>query len=408
MRPLVLALVAAVPMLALVACDASDLPAVSQPPVDSGLVDAPVGDGGAGGAGPVDSGDDAAGDADVPDAPLVPVRVGVSPTASVAADAGAASIDEAESVLDVIALGSRSVTVVRRWDQLFNASLVPDAGEWARLASTAKLLVQSKRTLVLSVALVDRTLDARPPGLGAWDSSATLSASDLLVDKVFATFGDELAYLSVGSEVDRWMTLATPAERGAFVKLASHVVDYARSHPQKPAQTRVGVSATLDGIVGGKLPDVLGLERAGDVAMVTYFPLDASFNARAPSVAPADLDALVAALGTDGGTPPQVALEQIGYPSAAEAAGSEVKQRAFFDGLFQALLNRRAEFPLVVVKQVDDPPDAVCQSDALALGAPGNPAAIAFSCSLGLRRGAAAPKPAFQSIVDALATFASP
>lgn len=407
MRPFVLAFVAAMPVLALAGCDRSDLPSVTRPPTDAGGQDVAVHDAAGSDASPVDAGDDATVDVDVPDAPQVPVRVGVSPTARVVDDAGAAPIDEAQSVLDVIALGSRSVTIVRRWDQLFNAALQPDAGEWSRLSSTAALLAQSKRKLVLAIAIVDRTQDARPAGLGAWDSAATLSASDLLVDKVFATFGDELEYLAVGSEVDRWMTLASPTDESGFVKLATHIVDYARSQPARPAQTQVGVSATLAGIVSGA-PDVVKLEHSGDVAMASYFPHDADFNARAPSVAPADLDALVSALTTDGGAPPQVALVQVGYPSATEAAGSEAKQKAFFDSLFSALLTRRAEFPLIVVKELDDPPDATCQHDALALGAAGNAAAVAFSCSLGLRRADGAPKSAFASIVDGLATFASP
>lgn len=390
------------------ACDQSNLPAVALSPQDSGIPDAPSRDSAPGDGGPVDGGGDDVIDAGAPDAPLVPVRVGICPTQSVSDDAGATSIDEAQGVLDAIAVGSRGVTVVRRWDQLFGAGLQPDPDEWSRLASTSKLVAQSKRRLLFSVAIVDRTLDARPAGLGAWSSPATLSAADALVDKVFATFGDELQYLGVGVEVDRFMTAASPAERSAFAALATHMVDHARAQSQKPADVRVGVVATLDSIVADKPPGLLDLVRYGDVALTSYFPMDTGATARPPSVAPADLDAVAAALRTDAAPQPEVVLAQVGYPSDPAAAGSDAKQRAFFDGLFQALLTRRGTFPFVAVKQLDDAPDTVCANDALAMGMPGNAAAVAFACSLGLRRRDATLKPAFARVIDGLATFASP
>jgi hypothetical protein len=128
---------------------------------------------------------------------------------------------------------------------------------------------------------------------------------------------------------------------------------------------------------------------------------------RLPSSAPGDLDALWAAIGGDAGST-QIVLQEVSYPSAEENDSSLARQRTFFDGLFVALLSRRERFPFVVVRGSNEQTQEVCEADAVAVGAPGSPQAIAAYCSVGFRDLPGNDKPAWSTVIDALATFSSP
>ncbi|MEB2310221.1 MAG: hypothetical protein OZ921_14545 [Sorangiineae bacterium] len=364
---------------------------------------------GASDAAPRDASSELESDAPPPDAASSPVRVGVLPGARVADDAGVTPANELAGVLDVIALGSRAVTVERRWRELFDASLAPREDEWRRLTATGRLLAESQRKLVFSLALVDGALDARPDGLGSWGSVETRAAAERLIDRALTSFGAELAYLELGSELDRSLRLASPGERAELIALFAHLVEYARAAPALPPGVAVGVGATLDGLVADSPPGLVALARRGDVAMASYFPMGQDFSARAPGTASSDLSALSAALRGADAAPFPIVLARVGYPSAGAAAGSEERQRAFLDDLFKTLALRRADYPVVVVDALDDAPPALCAERALALGAaPGDEAAEAFACSLGLRRADGSARPALASVIGGLASFMSP
>ena len=164
-----------------VACSGDDNPEITKHKVDAGGSGGTAGDGGkpdgSGGNGAVDAGVDA----DVGDAPLSPIRLGIMPVAPSTGDAGPSAADEKLAQLDVIALGSRGVSEVLRWDRLFEAPTIPVASEWARLKNLSQLYQGSGRSLLVCLALVDRSLDARPTGSAAsWNDSATQGALDAL------------------------------------------------------------------------------------------------------------------------------------------------------------------------------------------------------------------------------------
>jgi hypothetical protein len=391
----------------LLGCEGNDNPEVTQRP-DAG--DGAAGTGGTGSNG--DGGDadsqptDASEEFVLPEASSVVVRVGVLPVAA-SADGGPTQANETLAHLEIVAAGSRASTIVRRWDDLFTSATLPEPAAWQYLGGISKLYADAGRSVLVSLAVVDRTLDARPSGVtGTWSSATTISAGHALVDRTFATFGAELAYLAIGNEVDRFLALAPTAEREAFVTFAKSVIDYARAHPSLPPGAKIGVSATTDALTQPS-PELAELIAASDVPIASYHAVDASFVARPASAAASDLDALWAAIGGDGGSK-EIVLSEVAYPSSSESGSSLEQQRAFFDGLFVALLSRRERFPFVVVRGSHEEPAEVCDAHAVAIGAPGSPAASAAYCSFGLRAAAGDDKPAWGSVVDGLATFSSP
>ena len=389
-------------------CSASSNPELPRPPSDGG-----GGTGGNGGNGGRDSGSpdgnggDDAGDSGVV-GPLLPVRLGLVPTAGSMSDAGPTVGDHTQATLDVLAAGSRAVTLARRWSDLFIDATTPRSEPWSFLSKSAPLYRDADRAIAFSLVAVDRTTDARPSGLsGGWDAPATLAAVEALVDKTYATFGSELAYVSIGTEVDRFLESASPADRAAFVTFAVHAMDYARQHPNRPADTQVGVSASAGGIVAESTTQLLELLRASDAVIATYFPLEASFDAKPPAGVAADLDDLVVAVSSDAGTR-EVVLEQVGYPSADGASSSAENQAAFFDVFFQTLSSRRDRFPFVSIYALNDPAPSICEREAAALGAAGDAVAIAARCSMGVREHDGTTKAAWMPVLDGIATFASP
>lgn len=389
-----------------VGCDASR-PEFPLPPdadvVEAGALpdarpDAPQRDAAVRDAPPVDSGP----------TDRVPVRVGLVPVPRSSGDAGSTPANETDAVLDVLAAGSRAVTFVHRWDSLFFEASQPRAELWTRLANVAPVFREQDRSVLFAVAMVDRTLDARPSDVsGPWDSSDTLDAMESLVDTTFGTFGGELGFLSFGTEVDRYLEVLPEAQRPSLVSFLISAMDYARAHPNRPSGTQVGVTLRATSIAQQTMPEVAQLIEASDVAIATYYPLESDFAVRPPAVAGDDLDALTLALAGDGGSR-VVVLQEVGYPSAPETGSSEEDQRAFFDGFFQVLLARRADFPFVSVYGLHDAPPTTCAAEAAALGVPGDPIAMAARCSFGMRHGDGVNKPAWDVVLEGIATFAAP
>ncbi len=394
------------------ACSDGGNPEVQKPNGDAGGSGGGGGVGGKPDSGGEDGPPDAGSDADATDAPPSPLRLGIIPVPPSKGDAGPSAADDKLAELDVLALGSRGVSHVVRWDALFSSPSVPSPTAWQKLQGSAQLYQSSARAFLLSVALVDRTLDARPSGSPAgWNSVATRTALDALIDKVFDSFGDELYALSFGNDLDRYLAGQSATTADDLTALVEHGLDYAKQHPSRPAALLVGATFSSDALAKGPTASMAKILMKSDVVVANYYALDEQFQARPTTQVAQDLDALssggTADAGEAGAARP-VLLQEVGYPSAAENGSSPEQQRAFYQGLFQALTTRRERFPFVSVNGLHDPPPARCATEAAAFGAAANGAAVAARCSLGLRAADQTAKPALSSVLEALAAFANP
>jgi hypothetical protein len=338
------------------------------------------------------------------------VRFGIMP-APRSDDGGVTAVNQKLALFESLSAGSRAQSVVRRWDLLFDGPTTPAVQPWLELSSISSILHDSGASMLFCLALVDRTLDARPKGSTAgWNDAITRTALEAAIDRVFSEFGDELGVLSLGNDIDRYLAKVDAGERNDLLALVTHGLDYAKNHPKRPPATVVGVTLTSTGLSAGGA-ELGALVAASDVAVVSYYPLDATFEAEPPSLVGADLDALAAALTPDGGdgqAGKPIVVQELGYPSATENGSSAAQQNAFYQALFQAIASRRDRFPFLTLNGLYDPPASVCQAEAGALGAPANTAAIASRCSLGLRTSDGTAKPAHASVLAGLAAFATP
>lgn len=94
----------------------------------------------------------------------------------------------------------------------------------------------------------------------------------------------------------------------------------------------VGTTITRDGL--SLAPVAAAIDRliaASDLASITYYPLAADFSVRAPTVASADIDGVVARIAAK-----PIYFQEIGYQTSATSGSSEELQRQFAEEVFRA------------------------------------------------------------------------
>ncbi len=393
---------------ACVACNGSDAELVNEPSEDAGADTSAPRDAATDGM-PKDASSDVVVDAPS-DAPKASVRVGVEPEPRVGDEEPALALRIAQ--LESLSAGSRAVAIDVRWDELVDDQLQLQDAALDALKRRIQLLRDAGATLSLCIALVERAVDARPSNALGWNTSSMRSAVRVVIDAVLDLTGDELRFLSLGLESDRYYRALPQALRAGFVQGMQSALDYARSHPSLPPLAKVGIGLTYDGWHGPASPFATWI-RSSDALVVSYVPLDAGLVPEPPSVVVSDLDTVYNSLVEiyDGGAVVPIVLHRVGYPSSFEASATQEQQRTFYASLFQALEGRRGRFPFVSVYGLNDPAPQRCADFRLTLGgdALAHPErAEAVYCSLGLHDRDGVAKPAWGEMLAGLATFASP
>jgi hypothetical protein len=75
-----------------------------------------------------------------------------------------------------------------------------------------------------------------------------------LIDRSYDTFRSELAYLSFGTDVDRFLAQANSSDRSACATFIQQTVSYAKAHPKRLATTQIGVTFSMPGLSGTRCP----------------------------------------------------------------------------------------------------------------------------------------------------------
>lgn len=203
-------------------------------------------------------------------------------------------------------------------------------------------------------------------------------------------------FVSVGNEVEGWLE-AHPEEVAGFVAFVAAAREHV--HTLAPGMG-VGTTITHGGIVRG-VPFLGDLLAVSDAAAVTYYPLNDDFTVRDPSVAAADVEAIIAAAE---GLP--VLFQEVGYPSGDAAnpqnGSSAELQRQFFANFFE-VVRQQPQVRFASVLQLSD--WSVAECDAFVRYYTGQetfPPLHEYLCSLGLRAADGTPKPAYSVFLNAV------
>lgn len=296
-----------------------------------------------------------------------------------------ASGDYGEVLQALDEVGATATSLSLFWDQFDHDGQYSPITDWPSIAND----VYPDRGLALALTLstIDTVEDRRPLDLydRPWSDPEVIARFIVFLDEVLTRMPDvPLVYLSLGNEVDAYLSGAEWEEFGAFFDaVRAHV---RLIHPDLP----VGVTMTWPGLRDSA--EARALADRGDGWIVTYYPLSPGFEVAPPDAAVAALDEIMALAGDR-----PVWLAEAGYPSGG-CGGSERAQRDFVE----ELLDRGADHPrlgLVMLTWMHDLNDAQVQSYRQYYGI-GGECFAGYLATLGLRTHAGADKPAFTLLRD--------
>jgi hypothetical protein len=376
---------AALAVVAAHGCDDGDAP--SSPPPTSfttgpgGLT--PAGPGGGAGMG-------GAGGAEIPEGGQAPVYLGLS--ANPLSEQSEPTPSEALlAELTAFAAGVRSIHVEARFGSLDSAAV-------AALAERLAQYTARDLRVVLTLLIVDGAAAHRPEGMEGvpWDDAALSVALDGELDAVFDAAGEHLDAVVFARALDVYLE-EHPGEGGALLGLVAAAVD--QVHERAPAiLTGVGLRPSAD-----PPPRYDEAAALGNALALSYLP-GAGAAALPSDTSPAhDLDAMIALAGER-----PIILHALGFPSAPTLGSAPELQAQRLDAFMSALDARRSAFPLVNVVQLHDVPQPACEALLAAQGLlPDDPYGD-YVCTTGLRDTTGAPKPAWQTFIQASGRFAGP
>ncbi|MGB7328132.1 MAG: hypothetical protein WBD31_24870 [Rubripirellula sp.] len=223
--------------------------------------------------------------------------------------------------------GIQFIELPQQWDEI-EATPATYTSEFVSMANQVYPALDT--SIVLSLNPIDTNALRVPEHLRdlSWDSDQRIEAFCKWIDWTLEQLPDaSVIAISVGNEVDGWFA-AHPEQLAGYTVFFKAVVDHIHdNHPDIP----VGVKVTFGGRVGELASELNKLESAADVCMLTYYPLDESFQVRPPSSIEADFVKMIEVASDK-----PVYLLEAGYPSDAACGSSQIHQAAFVDAMFAA------------------------------------------------------------------------
>lgn len=335
------------------------------------------------------------------------IELGVWPT--FAADPnGSRDVQAVLAAVSTLSLGSSTLPLAERWDQLSGATGSPRALTWNRLDAMTQPFRERGGNVALCIGVVDREQPAWPFA-GDLDSEAATSAIERTIDEAYARYASNLSHLCFGYELDRYLALASDDERAQLRVFLTHAVDYASRHPARSPKTAIGTAVTLQGLSDdAELADFI----LGDEVVAVYDVLDDEASLKPPDSVVDEVTAALGVLDAAQGPKRLLTLFEVGYPSGSDVGSSEQVQRSYYSGLFGLLETRRDAFGFVGIYGLADRSAVDCEAESLVFGG-STDAEVAAAwasarCSMGLRAERPAPatdKLAWADVAAALSRF---
>ncbi len=247
--------------------------------------------------------------------------------------------------------------------------------------------------LLVGLQVINTTAKETPSNLAniPFDAPAMKRRFHALVDALRPSLNRHVKYLSIGNEVDVYLS-THPGEWTAYTAFYNDGVAYL--HAIVP-WIKVGVTVTYDGAVNDQGHHIQILNGNSDVYILTYYPLGARFKPRNPDSPRADIPKMVRLANRR-----PLILQEVGYPSSPVLSSSERKQAEFVTHVFSAWRATGNQIPFLNIFLLHDLPVPMCDELAKYYGLPRDKNFHAFLCSLGLRGSDGKPKLAWTSLVD--------
>ena len=249
----------------------------------------------------------------------------------------------------------------------------------------------------LSLATINTVQRTDPAYLQdkSFDDPAYIAAFTQMLDWVLEHMATNvsLAYISVGNEVDIYLSSEEWAPYQTFVREAvGHI------HEAKPGVV-AGVKVTvMDGLLSEKQEQVVKLIALSDVAMLNYYPLDKQFHVLDKETVAEHLSQITKLVDKT------IYFTEAGYPSGdIHCQSSEAKQAAFYHTFFDLWDQYASQISLANLVWLHDAAPEQVAAWQVYYGL-SDPAFVEYLGTLGVRTHEHTDKAAWQQIqVDAQA-----
>ncbi|TWU55001.1 hypothetical protein Poly51_37500 [Rubripirellula tenax] len=289
--------------------------------------------------------------------------------------------------------GIQFIELPQQWDEIETAPGTY-ASEFATIANQVYPALDT--AIVLSLNPIDTNALRVPKHLreSTWESDERIKAFCDWVDWTLAQLPDaSIQAIAVGNEVDGWFA-QHPDELAGYKAFFDAVARHIHTkHPNIP----VGVKVTFGGRTGKLASEFDKLESSADACMLTYYPLDETFQVRPPSSIEADF---VKMIEVASGKP--IHLLEAGYPSGAACGSSLDQQAEFIDVIFVAWDKHVEAFPVINFVWICDMSKAKVSAMTRYYGVE-LPAFAEYLGTLGLQTHDGKPKPAWNRVRENVA-----
>jgi hypothetical protein len=298
----------------------------------------------------------------------------------------------------VYGAGARGMVETQTW-----SALEPSAGQYSVQSLQNDLTFQAGKGLqtYFGIQVINTVPKAVPSDLMgvSWDDPQMKARFHALLDAIKPLLTSQVAYISVGNEVDLYLS-AHPSEWAAYQNFYEDAVAYI--HQTLPG-IRVGVTTTFGGASGGAQASVAALNGMSDVWIFTYYPLGGGFVPSAPQLPLTDFPTMLTLASTK-----DVVLQEVGYPTSTLISSSEANQADFVNQFFQAWQNAGQRIRFLSFFLLHDFTPTFCAELNAYYQSPPDPAFQAYLCSLGLRHEDGTEKPAWSAFVSGAAAHGFP
>ena len=188
--------------------------------------------------------------------------------------------------------------------------------------------------IALNVRVIDTNQRSMPKAYEKWGFAEQRTADRLRA--ALRAFSDvykrQTRILAIGNEVDKYFG-SHRGEIDDYAALLRSVIDTAR---QEFPNAQLTVNFTFDG--APQMDQFRAITDLTDIASFTYYPLNADFTMREPSVARGDIERMIGAARGK-----RVYFQEIGYASSDRLKSSPDRQAQFYENTFAALRDHRGQ-----------------------------------------------------------------
>ncbi|MGD2248339.1 MAG: glycosyl hydrolase 53 family protein [Candidatus Methanofastidiosia archaeon] len=241
-----------------------------------------------------------------------------------------------ESFQIVKDVGAQFVELPLNWDDIEKSP--QEYGN--QFLSIANMYYPSTNTKVLlTINPVDTNVLHLPEDLANknFDDPEVIERYNQLMDYVFSQIPDlDLVAVSIGNEIDAYLN-EDPEKWEQYQRFFKETSKYI-----KDKGVTIGCKTTFDAAAKKNETEIKILNQYSDVIMVNYYPLNADFSVKDPSVVQSDFDTVVSLYPNK-----IIYITEAGYPSSPYVGSSEPMQKEFIKEIFKAWDTHKSHIKLI-------------------------------------------------------------